>query len=762
MKKKVKAVPNYRRPLMLRGVQIVFISAVVIITLLISIWNAADLRSVLDRSTKQYLYDVTIQTTREISDTMNHRMEDLKAVADSAARLQEDAGIAKLPELLKRKADILEFSSLFVIGNEGKLVSSSQSRSLNEQEEKRLSRLPVVKEAFEGKAGASYLGGQEIIYTVPVTINQEIQEVAVGIRNKEKMQEMIASKSFSGNSLSCIIDSSGEVILSPTDVETFMQLDDIFKNDRDSEVVDDIYEMKADLKSGKNGMLEFTSIKQEELYLSYNSLNINDWFLLTLIPADIISEGLDRYVFRSFLILGFVAAACFVLLLNVYRLFHESRRKLERFAFMDEVTGGMNQAALRLKFTEIGPDIALSDYYLVQLNVKGFKLINERYGSEEADEILRYIYRVLDRNIDRHKNEFAARSGSDHFTLCLKESRREDVQMRLDKILEDIHSFKDTDVPHCELIFQQGACMLDDPFMDITILQDRARLAYQYAEQGSENVCAFYSGAIVKQVKREQELNALFQESLINHDFQVYLQPKAGLESGRIEGAEALVRWNHPKKGMIFPSDFIPLFEKNGRICQLDLYMFEEVCKLLKQWTAEGKNPVPVSVNLSRLHFQGSQCLEPFIETADKYGIAHEMIEFELTESIFFDDGQISRVINVIHQMHEHGFSCSLDDFGSGFSSLGLLKEFDVDVIKLDRLFFLDMSSDKAKAVIACLLELAKRLHVKTVAEGIEDTAQLEYLCSLHCDMVQGYVISRPLPAEEFGKWFQRYENKTL
>ena len=109
--------------------------------------------------------------------------------------------------------------------------------------------------------------------------------------------------------------------------------------------------------------------------------------------------------------------------------------------------------------------------------------------------------------------------------------------------------------------------------------------------------------------------------------------------------------------------------------------------------------------------------------------------------------------------MHEHGFSCSLDDFGSGFSSLGLLKEFDVDVIKLDRLFFLDMSSDKAKAVIACLLELAKRLHVKTVAEGIEEPAQLEYLRSLHCDMVQGYVISRPLPVEEFEKWSQRYGN---
>ncbi|GAA0248233.1 GGDEF domain-containing protein [Faecalicatena contorta] len=757
MKKKLKAVPNDRRPLMLRGVQIVFISAVVIITLLISIWNAADLRSVLSRSTKQYLYDVTTQTTREISNTMNHRMEDLKAVANSASRMQAD--IAELAEFLRSKVDIFEFSFLFIIDNEGKLVSSSLTHSLNKKELDRLSSIPVVKEAFEGKVGASYLGGQEIIYTAPVTIDKEIREVVVGIRNKEKMQEMIAAKSFSGNSLSCIIDSGGNVILSPTDVETFMQLDDIFKNDRDSKVVDDIYEMKADLKRGKNGILEFTSIKQEELYLSYNPLNINDWFLLTLIPADIISEGLDRYVFRSFLILGFVAAACFVLLLNVYRLFHESRKRLERFAFMDEVTGGMNQAALRLKFLEIGPDIALSDYYLVQLNVKGFKLINERYGSEEADGILRYIYQVLDRNIDSHKNEFAARSGSDHFTLCLKESRREDIQMRLDKMFADIHSFEDTDIPRCELIFQQGACMLNDQLQDITILQDRARLAYQYAEQGTENVCAFYSGDIAKQVKQEQELNALFQESITNHDFQVYLQPKAGLECGRIEGAEALVRWNHPKKGVIFPSDFIPLFEKSGKICQLDLYMFEEVCKLLKRWTEEGKNPVPVSVNLSRLHFQGSQCLEPFIDMADKYGIAHEMIEFELTESIFFDDGQISRVKNVIRQMHEHGFSCSLDDFGSGFSSLGLLKEFDVDVIKLDRLFFLDMSSDKAKAVIACLLELAKRLHVKTVAEGIEEPAQLEYLRSLHCDMVQGYVISRPLPVEEFEKWSQRYGN---
>lgn len=753
MKKKVKAVPDYQRPLMLRVVQISIISAVVVLTLLVSIWNAADLKRVLNRSTQQYLYDVATQTAREISETMQHKMEDLEVVADSVAKGLAGVSDEELAEFLARKADIMEFSTLLVIDRDGGMVSSGLHNDLEREEMQDILNLSVVKDAFEGKVGASYLEGQEIIYSVPVPSGGEIQEAAVGIREKEKMQAMIASKSFSGNSLSCIINIRGEVILSPTDLKPFMQLEDIFKNDSDSRVVNEIYGMKENLKSGRNGMLKFTSAAQEELYLSYNSLNINDWVLLTLIPADIISEGLDRYVLRSFLVLGFSAVAFLLLLLIVYRLFHDSRKKLERFAFIDEVTGGMNQAAFHMKYLELAPDMEPSAYCIVQLNVKKFKLINERYGIQEANGILRYIYQVLERNIDRKKNEFAARSQSDQFFLCLREASREGIQARLDKIFADIKAFEDTDVPHCELSFQQGACMIDDPSRDITILQDRARLAYQYGEMGTENLCMFYNDNIVEQMKKEQELNDLFEKSMANRDFQVYLQPKVGLESGRIEGAEALVRWNHPEKGFIFPSDFIPLFEKNGKICQLDLFMFEEVCALLKRWSAEGKNPVPVSVNLSRQHFQSSRCLEPFIETADKYGVAHEMIEFELTESIFFDYGQINRVKDVIRQMHEQRFRCSLDDFGSGFSSLGLLKEFDVDVLKLDRLFFLDMYSEKAKDVIACLIDLAKRLHVKTVAEGIEDSRQLEYLRSLHCDMVQGYVFSRPLPVQEYEGW---------
>lgn len=181
--------------------------------------------------------------------------------------------------------------------------------------------------------------------------------------------------------------------------------------------------------------------------------------------------------------------------------------------------------------------------------------------------------------------------------------------------------------------------------------------------------------------------------------------------------------------------------------------MFEEVCAILRRWIDAGSTPLPISVNLSRHHFQRPDCLTPFAEIAARYGIPKGLIELELTESIFFDDPSIETVKNCIHEMHRLGFTCSLDDFGSGYSSLGLLVEFDVDVIKLDRKFFLDMDQPKAMSVIASVLSLSKEIGMRTVAEGIETQAQLEQLRAEGCDLVQGYVYSRPLPVSEFEQW---------
>ena len=173
----------------------------------------------------------------------------------------------------------------------------------------------------------------------------------------------------------------------------------------------------------------------------------------------------------------------------------------------------------------------------------------------------------------------------------------------------------------------------------------------------------------------------------------------------------------------------------------------------MENWAWRGADRIPVSVNLSRQHFKRMDFLKDFYEIAQKYHIPPKAIEFELTESIFFDNQQIEIVKNSVNKMHEMGFLCSLDDFGAGFSSLGLLKEFEVDTIKLDRRFFLDISDKKARDIISSLIMLSKRLKVQVVAEGIETDEQLEYLRSVDCDMIQGYIFSKPLAVAEFESW---------
>ena len=239
------------------------------------------------------------------------------------------------------------------------------------------------------------------------------------------------------------------------------------------------------------------------------------------------------------------------------------------------------------------------------------------------------------------------------------------------------------------------------------------------------------------------------QQALSEGQFQPYFQPKFDIQHGdRLAGAEVLCRWIHPEKGMIPPGQFIPVFEKSGLIMQLDRYMFEQACSWYRRYLDEGGARINLAVNVSRAGLLREDFVDYYVRIKEKYGIPDGAMELEVTESLALGGEEL--LCQLVCELQAHGFTCSLDDFGAGFSSLGLLKEFDVDTIKLDRSFFLNMSGRKAKDIIASLVELAGHLQVRTVAEGIETPDQVEYLRSIHCDMVQGYVFSKPLPIPEF------------
>lgn len=741
MHKTQMSLSHRRRPVITTGLQLSILSVILIIIIVLTLWNTSNLRSVINYSTENYAEDVTCQLADDIAARLESNQQYMILLADSISKIDYRTDTAALKEFLNRKAEILDFDTIIFLDAQGNAIPSvSDARDLW--------NLPSVQGSLQGNSEVTYIEGQSLLYSTPVYSGSEITGVLTGIRKKESIQSLIQPKAFSGESLTCIVDNSGEVVVSPTELKPFLQLNDIFKSGKDRNTENEILKMMDDMKANRGGVFPFTAVNGDELIMSYHPLNVNQWVLLTLIPADLISHGADVYTVKTFLIIGGIAAVFILFLVSILRFYSYHRRYLEQLAFSDPVTGGMNYSAFQLQYEELVKAAPPLTYTVIMLNVKGFKLINENYGTSAGNDTLRYIYRILLRHME--SGEFAARNEADNFFLCIKEREKQTIQFRLDAIIHDINSFNETRETPYYLTILQGAYLVDDPTLELTIIQDRTRTAYQNQDSGTHPACAFYDADFTKQLQTEQELNDLFEHSLKNHDFKVYLQPKVRLLDGGIAGAEALVRWIHPQKGIIFPSDFIPIFEHNGKICHLDLYMFEEVCRLLEQWNQKGQPWIPISVNLSRQHFKNPEFLKAFSEIAGRYHIPPNTIEFELTESILFDPQQIEVVKISIQKMHALGFLCSLDDFGSGFSSLGLLKEFDVDTIKLDRQFFLDISKEKSRDVIACLIELAKKLNVRTVAEGIEEQEQLDYLREIGCDLVQGYIFSKPLPPKEF------------
>ncbi|MEG2487198.1 EAL domain-containing protein, partial [Anaerorhabdus sp.] len=235
-----------------------------------------------------------------------------------------------------------------------------------------------------------------------------------------------------------------------------------------------------------------------------------------------------------------------------------------------------------------------------------------------------------------------------------------------------------------------------------------------------------------------------------------YLQPKYSTDSEEMVGAEALVRW-HGKYGMIYPNEFISLFERNGFILHLDHYIFEQTCKQISRWIEEDKKCVKISVNLSQLNFEKTNFLDDYIFMIQKYKVPTEYIEFEITESAIYKDTQ--RIINFINRIHELGITCSVDDFGSGYSSLNRLKEIQADTLKIDGIFFKinDDENKRAYSIVRSIVEMAKNLNMKTVAEGVESREQVDLLKKMGCDLIQGYYFAKPMTVKDFE---ERYNKK--
>ncbi len=410
----------------------------------------------------------------------------------------------------------------------------------------------------------------------------------------------------------------------------------------------------------------------------------------------------------------------------------------------DELTGLLTRKSFLQKAKTIIDSNPDKTFCLLAFDFDNFKSSNTLYGVDKCNEFLSYTAKKM---MSLTKEGIAGRFGGDQFILLLKDSDRLNIE-RLDYISKAV--LENAPIPH--QVVKTGVYAPIDRSVALVICCDRAFFALNEIKGIYGKDIAFFADNIQNRLLSEQRIIESMEYALQNNQFQVFYQPKHESITGHIAGAEALVRWKNSEYGYLAPNEFIPLFEKNGFITKLDNFVLEQVCKDINRWQQEGLPLVPISVNFSRRDFLEEGCIEKQFNIIEHYGIDHNLLHMEVTESLYSENTEI--IISQLKQTQKRGFMIEMDDFGAGYSSLGLLSTFPLNVIKLDISFVRNIKTNEV--VIENIIKMAHRMGLLTVAEGAESPEEFKILKSLGCDYIQGYFFSGPLQVRDFESYLRK------
>ena len=427
------------------------------------------------------------------------------------------------------------------------------------------------------------------------------------------------------------------------------------------------------------------------------------------------------------------------------------KAEMEYRADYDSLTGLYNSETFYKKSQEILDSCKNEKFAILSIDVDRFRLINDRYGIDAGNRTLQAVGKMI-REISP-KDSIAKRFQSDVFSVLLKYKTDQDLVQYMTKLSQ---ALKEMRVIPMTIMVSYGIYKVTDRTLPVRLMCDRARAVKKQVKGNALSNYAVYDDVIRLKLREQAEIEEEMQLALANNEFVMYLQPQIDLTTKKVTGAEALVRWKHPIKGIMVPAQFLDLFESNGFITKMDMYIWEEACKYLKDLQSRGIY-LPISVNISRVHIGNTNLSNILIDLTAKYEIAPKYLELEITENLFMED--VDELFDEMGALKRCGFNIMMDDFGSGYSSLNMLRNAPVDTLKIDR-FFLDeiMSTDRGKIIVESSVRMAKQLGLAVIAEGVETKDQLDFLESIGCDKVQGYYYSRPVPVEEFEAFMERYK----
>jgi len=587
----------------------------------------------------------------------------------------------------------------------------------------------------------------DIVYTVPIQLSGKVVGVLRASMGMELINDIMSINTFRGKENVYLLRRNGTIISELTEDDN--ETSDFLSLLETDEVK--YTEIEQVMKQGKSILTEVTFNKLDCCICYTGITNLKDGGIMITIPK---SELLSLYqeekkADNSYQLLLIMAVISTVLLVAVTFMESIRRDRIERLAYYDDMTDTINYNCFRKYAIANYHKTTEKSYAIVEIAIDRFDYIKEFFGSQEGFRIIKYISMVLKENLK--ENELFCRLNTDYFVLFLKYHSKEELTDRIHFLDTKINSFEERDIKNdkYDLRLHYGIYCIDGDITDLDLMVSKANHALMLVKNDKKQIFEYYSGAMQDRMLDEKEIEEHMFTALEEKEFLVYLQPKYDLNTGMQVGAEALVRWMHPEKGLMYPGRFMRVLEKNGFIVKLDMYILDVLCHWLKIWISKGYRPMPLSINISRLNLFDENFIDNVEGTLKKYGISANLIELEIAEEVVSDNMEL--LSSLMERLKKYGFLISMDDFGTGTTSMNTIYHVPIDELKLDRKFLLGAEkTDRGKNVIKGIIEMAKRLDIKVVSEGVENKAQAKMLKELGCDMIQGFVFSEPLPIKEY------------
>ncbi len=477
--------------------------------------------------------------------------------------------------------------------------------------------------------------------------------------------------------------------------------------------------------------------------------NTENWFVASLMPTSAFTPAFVPQRGEEITLMMFDVEVMVVAIVVIFIISIRKNRILKKKLCFDPLTGLLTKDYFRIRGEELLKSSQVL-YNVAVVDLVGFRHINELFGRKRGDEIIEIMARYLSKNLG--SKELIARNSAECFEMMVVDRNvfRASV-LEVSEILKIAAQNIDVTYP---IMIRAGIVQSTGKNRDIEDLIDKANTARRAADGQKDIQILDYADVAKSDMKLREEIEAAQESAMAHGEFKVFLQPKMDVQKNCLAGAEALVRWIKRDGTMVYPDQFMPVFESNGFVEKLDFYMLDKVCALQKKLGEEGLERVPISVNQSPVLLMNPKYVDKVMDVLGRYEVPRSLIELELTETIFFGDKE--RMISIMRSLREQDCHIDIDDFGSGYSSLNMIKDIPFDTLKIDREFFTDSNNGTGRIILEKVVEMAQAMNVSCICEGVETAEQVELLRSIGCRYAQGYYYSKPIPADEFVEKFIR------